>query len=810
MTEYAVIGKGLPRIDGMAKVTGQAKYSVDVKLSRQLHGKILRSPHAHARILSIDTRAAERLSGVKAVLTGTDVSHMRYAFVDTPRYPADGHPLAQDKVRYIGDEVAAVAAVDEDTALEALDLIRVDYELLPAVFTAEEAMEFDAPLIHDRDYADDSSSAWEDWGVSRTATSLADYDRNNLSGRTHVSFGDVDDAFKRSYLVREDRFETKATAHAALEPHAAVADWDAGGKLNMYIGSMSVFYKRFILAKIFGLPAQNVRVHKTWVGGAFGGKVDVFPYEVAAALLSQRTARPVKIELTREEVFTTTRQRHPTIIHIKTGVARDGTILGQEYKFIADNGAYRGSGAIVIFLGYAMNIPVYRVPNLRYDGYSVYTNNPIRGPQRGHGAPQMRFAVDSQLHMIAEELGRDPVDVALKNARDPGEVIPSIEDVLHTCGTKECIRGAAKASGWKEKRADLTRRQGRKKRGIGMSACAMFSGGAYYPFASAAIVKLEEDGGATLFIGAIDFGQGCDTTMAQIAAEELGIRLEDIKVVSGDTETCPIDVGNFLGGGTLVTGTAVKEAAAAAREKLFEVAAEMLDVSPELLVARDGHVRHHLHEEVSLPISRVVRQSVVKNDGNPIICMGHRQIVKGVDRYPSLAKAKGRWTDAYGFAAHFAEVEVDTETGHVALLKATTYHDCGYPINRQIVEGQVEGCVSNAQGQALSESIDLEDGHLMNASFLTYRLPTSLDTPCYADGIVETNDPNGPFGAKEVGEGALAGLLAAVANAIYDATGLRIKELPITPDSILRAQAARDQENKAVGLTEAAVAPSIG
>ncbi len=786
MSDYAVVGKGLPKIDAMAKAMGQATYSVDVTLPGMLHGAILRSPHAHARILSIDTSAAQRLPGVKAIITGKDVSHMRYAFVDTPRYPADQYPLAQDKVRYIGDEVAAVAATDEDTAIEALGLIEVEYEPLPAVFDAEEAMKPDAPIIHEQTYGG-GSSAWEDWGAQRTASSQADFDFNNLSGRTSVSYGDVDQAFKDAYLVREDRFETKATAHAAMEAHAAVAHWDASGKLNMHTGSMSVFYKRFILAKIFGVPTSNVRVVKTWVGGAFGGKVDVFPYEVAAALLAQRTGRPVRIECSREEVFTTTRQRHPTIIYVKTGVAKDGTILGQEYRFIADNGGYRGSGAIVVFLGYAMSIPVYRVPNLRYDGYAVYTNNPIRGPQRGHGAPQMRFAVDSQLHMIAEELGLDPVDVMLKNARDPGEVIPSIGDTLHTCGTKQCIQGAAAASGWKEKRADPTRREGKRKRGMGMSASAMFSGGAYYPFASAAVVKLEDDGGATLFTGSIDFGQGCDTTMAQVAAEELGMRLEDIKVVSGDTELCPIDVGNFLSGGALVTGSAVKEAAAEARRKLFEIAADMLEASPDDLEARDGRILVKGSAEKSLPIASVIHQSVAKTNGDPIIGRGYRQIVKGVDRYPSLAKAKGRWTDAYGFAVHAAEVEVDTETGEVKLLQATTYHDCGYPLNRQIVEGQVEGCVSNAQGQALSESIDLEEGHLMNASFLTYRVPISLDMPEYVDGIVETIDPGGPFGAKEVGEGALAGLLGAIGNAVYDATGVRIKDLPITPDKILKA-----------------------
>jgi 4-hydroxybenzoyl-CoA reductase subunit alpha len=398
----------------------------------------------------------------------------------------------------------------------------------------------------------------------------------------------------------------------------------------------------------------------------------------------------------------------------------------------------------------------------------------------------MRFAVDSQLHMIAEELGLDPMEVMLRNARDPGEVIPSIGDTLHTCGTKECIAGAAQVSDWKAKRADETRNASTKKRGIGMSTCAMFSGGAFYPFASAAIIRLEDDGTATLFTGAVDFGQGCDTSLAQVAAEELGLRLEDIRVVSGDTELCPVDMGGFLSGGSLVTGTAVRDAALEVRNQLFIAASGLLEAALEDLEARDGHVYVKGSADKSVTLAHVVQYSVARNDGNPIIGRGYRQIVKGVDRYPSLAKAKGRWTDAYGFAAHVAEVEVDTQTGEIKLLKATTFHDCGYPLNRQIVEGQVEGCVSNAQGQAFSESIDLEDGHLMNASFLTYRLPTSLDMPEYADGIVETIDPNGPFGAKEVGEGALAGLLGAIGNAVCDATGVRVNDLPITAEKILK------------------------
>ncbi|MCL5958416.1 MAG: xanthine dehydrogenase family protein molybdopterin-binding subunit [Chloroflexi bacterium] len=791
MDEYAVVGKGLPRLDARIKVTGSAIYTVDVALRGMLHGKILRSPHPHARILNIDVSRAAGLPGVKAIITGKDVSTMRNAFVDTPRYPADHYPLAQDKVRYVGDEVAAVAAIDEDTALEALDLIEVDYEALPAVFTPEESLRTDAPILHEHPY--EGVSAWEDWGQKPTATSKAELVHPNVSGHTFVSFGDVDRAFADSYLVRQDRFVTTGTAHCPMEPHSCVADYDASGKLNLYISAMAIFYKRFILAKAMGIPISRVRVLKTYVGGAFGGKVDVFPYEIVASVLSMRTGRPVKIEMTREEVFTTTRQRHPSYIDVKTGVTRDGLILGQEYKFVVDNGGYRGSGPVVVFLAFSMNNPVYRIPNVRYEGTSVYTNNPIRGPQRGHGAPQMRFAVDSQLHMIAEELGLDPVEVMLRNARQKGEVLPSIGDTLNSCGLSEAIVGAARDSNWKEIWSDSSRREGPKKRGIGISLCAMFSGSAYYPFASAAVVKLDDDGAATLFTGATEFGQGIETTLSQVAAEELHIGLGDMKVISGDTETCPIDIGNFLSAGALVSGNAVRLAAQDAMRQLLQTAADLLEAMPEDLEARDKRIYVKGVPDKSLPYAQVIHASVVRNNGNPIIGRGHYQSVQGVDRNPSLARGKGRWTDAYGFAAQVAEVEVDTETGHVKLIKATTHHDCGYPLNRQIVEGQIEGCVSNGQGQAMSEIIDMREGQMMNPSFLTYGMPTCLEGSEIRDGIVASVEPKGPFGAKEVGEGALAGMLGAVANAVYDATGVRITSLPITPDKILEGLEGLEQ-----------------
>lgn len=796
MTKYAVVGEGLPRIDGPEKACGQAQFTVDIKLPGMLYGKILRSPYPHARIINIDTSAAEALPGVKAVITGQDVDDVRYAFVDTPRYPADERPLAIDKVRYIGDEVAAVAAVSEAIAEEALKLIKVEYEVLPAVFTPEEAIKPSAPEIHENSL--EGTSAWEEWGVAgKTQNYRSEVNINNASARSAISFGDIEEGFRQADYVREDIFEAVATAHCALEPHAAVASYDpVNGKLDLWLSTMGIFLKRYVLSKALNMPISKVRVRHSYVGGAFGGKIDVFPYEFCAAYLSMKLGRPVKFEMDREEVFTTTRQRHPISVKIKTGIKKDGTIAAQDIKVYADNGGYRGSGAIVVFLCHGFSFPVYNVPNYRYEGIAVYTNNPIRGPQRGHGAPQVRFAIDSQLDMLARDAGLDIVEVMLKNVRHKGDILPN-GDKLNSCGLSDAIRGAAEGVNWSTGRKQLTQGSpdtkgagndtGRIRRGVGISLCSMFSGAMYYPFASAAMIKMHDDGSATLFTGSQEIGQGSYTTLSQIAAEELGIGLDDIRVVAGDTEITPIDLGSFLSGGAMITGNAVKLAAADARRQLLEVAAEMLEVQVEDLDYRHKRIFVKDSPANSVSYAKAIQASIFRKNGNPVIGTGSYKGYPETDRYPSLAKGKGLFTSAYGFCAQAVEVEVDTLTGKVKVVRASTFHDCGFPLNKTIVEGQVEGCVSMGMGQALSEEIVLEKGQLFNASFLNYRLPIATDTPITTDGLVDSLEPNGPFGAKEVGEGAVAGMLAAVANAVYDAIGVRIYSTPITPDKVLAA-----------------------
>jgi len=791
MSDYEIIGKPLPRVDALEKVTGQAKYTVDMSMPGMLHGKFLRSPLPHAKILSINAEKAKRLPGVKAVITREDVAGIRYAFVDTPRYPADETPLAVDKVRYIGDEVAAVAAVDVETAEEAIRLIQVDYEPLPAVFTAEEAMKPGAPDIHNP-FDEKHTTEWETWGVRRDKRATDWMDAKNLSGRTTVVVGDVEVGFAQSDYVREDRFETQVTAHCALEPHAALAWFDLSGKLNMYISSMGIFYKRFLLAKALQLPVGQIRIHKSYVGGAFGGKVDLFPYEFCSAFLARMAAKPVRFEMDREEVFSCTRQRHPTSIRLKTGVKRDGTIMAQEITFVADNGGYRGSGAIVIFLGHAFNIPVYSTPNYRYQGYAVYTNNPIRGPQRAHGAPQIRFAVDSQIEMIAQELGLDPLEIMFRNARKQGDVLPN-GDILKSCGLSDCLEKAALASNWRDWRNDRNRRSrqwasgSRYKKGMGMSACSMFCGSPFYPFASAAVVKLHDDGSATLFTGSTEMGQGVETTMAQIVAQELGLSLDDVNVVSGDTELCPIDYGQFLSAGAFVTGNAVRLAASDARTQLLKMAAEMLEADETEVVAQGKKVFIKGSPERSLACAEVIQKSVKRHQGDPIIGKGHWKASQTAEFYPSLAKATGHFTDAYSFAVQLAEVEVDTLTGRIRILKAVTSHDCGFPLNEAIVEGQIHGNASMGIGQALWEDLVIEQGQVQNPSFLGYAAPLASEIPVIFCQEVRTVDPGGPYGAKEVGEGPIAGMPGAVANAVFDAIGVHFTRLPITPEMVLEA-----------------------
>jgi 4-hydroxybenzoyl-CoA reductase subunit alpha len=769
--KLSYVGQRIPRKDGPEKVTGRAKYTGDIHLSGMLVGRILRSPHPHARILNIDTTRAEQLNGVKAVITARDTAGIKHGFVETPRYPPDQYPLATDRVRFVGEEVAAVAATDPYIAEEALSLIRVDYEPLPAVFDPAAAMQPGAPEIHATH--------------PKVKEPLV-----NIAGKTESQWGNIEDGFSQADYVRQDRFESHLRTHGYLEPQITLASFEPAGKLNVWTSSMGPFIKRAKLAQTLDLPFSAVRVQKAWVGGAFGGKVDLFSHEFCAALLSMKSGRPVQIEASREEIFAAYRHGQPLIVEVKTGVKKDGTLVAQQFRVINNCGAFRGSGVVVIFLAWGFIMVPYRLPHLKYEGYAVYTNNPLRAPQRGHGAPQVRFAVESQLDIIAAELGLDPIEIRLKNARESGEQLPN-GDSVHNCGLRECIEKSAEHTGFRQKYGAARSAapvNGSIRRGIGIGVSAYMSGTLIYPNSSSAIVKMNDDGTVALLTGALDIGQGAETILSQIVGEELKIPLEEIQVIAADTETTPVDIGSWISGNAYVTGNATRAASSEVRKKLLDMAAEEMEANVADLKLGDKYVYVVGSPERKLTYRQLVTASIQKHRGDSIIGEGHWRTMRDEAFHPSLATTKGRWTENYAFDAQVAEVEVDVDTGQVRLIRAVTAHDCGFPINPLLVEGQVDGQVSMALGHAFMEEVLMENGQTLNPNWLEYRMPTIHEVAVseHIDVITEQYKTDAPYRTKEVGEGLVSAILAAIANAIYDAVGVRLHSTPFTPEKILR------------------------
>lgn len=750
--EFAIIGKRLPKVDGIELVTGEARYAGDLVLPRMLQGRILRSPYPHARLRNIDASRAERLSGVRAVITGRDnILGMKYSTILEVPETIDKYPLAVDKVRYIGDEVAAVAAVDEEVAEEALGLIKVDYEELPAVFDPLKAMEAGAPLVHDKE----ANVAWE----------------------VHMDVGNVEEAFRGAY-VREDRFATPLQAHCAMEPHLSVASYDPSGKLTVWSSSQVPQRIRMNLCRLLGLTPSKVRLIAPFVGGGFGGKAEFLALDYCTALLSMKTGRPVRIAFTRSEVFNASRRRIPVMVELKTGVGKDGRIVAQQGRVVTDNGAYNATGAIQIcgVVGH-LGFP-YRIPNLKYDGYVVYTNNPITGPMRGHGCPEARFATESQLDMIAGDLGMDPVELRLRNIVGPGDELSSGWRVT-SCGLEECIRRVAEDAGWRDKRHKMG-----NDRGIGMALYGFGSGVNQDPYDGfAAILKVHEDGAVTLLTGAVDIGQGARSTMAAIVAEEMGLGWGDVRVLAHDSEITPLDRGSYSSRVTFWSGNAVRAAAIDAKRQLLPVVAERLEAKVEDLEARNRRIYVRGSPERGMSLADAVTAYRVATGGKLIV--GKGDFAAPVE-LPNLRTGVGNRSPAYAFGAMVAEVEVNRETGEIKVMQITYAHDCGRAINPMAAEGQLEGAVLMGLGFALSEDMPMDGGWTLNPSFVQYPLPLSTEVPPITSLMVESVDRLGPFGAKEAGEGSMGPVAAAVANAIADAVGIRIKELPITAEKLLQ------------------------
>ena len=707
-------------------------------------------------------RRARALPGVVAVITGADVPDTWYG-VSPAR--EDEQILAKDRVRYVGDEIAAVAAVDEETAARALALIEVDIEELPAVFDAESAMAPGAPLVH------------------------PEHERyaGNINTRVDWHFGDVEAGFAAADHVREQRFVGNRTYQAPLEPHAALAQWEPhANRLTVWSSTQTPHYLHRSLSRTLGIPMGQIRVIRPAVGGGFGAKAEATPLEFCAAILSRLAGRPVRMEYSREEMFRHFRGRHKQYIDLKIGVTRDGAITAVEQKVVLDGGAYTSFGVITAYYAGSMLPVLYKMPNYRYEGRRIYTNLPASGAFRGHGVPQPRFAFESLLDMIAGDLDLDPIDIRRRNAMTPDTQTCNALDVS-SCEFTQTLDRARDASGWDHKRGHLP-----AGRGIGVG-CGGFVSGAGYPIYrssfphSNAMVRVHEDGtGVSLHILAADIGQGSDTVLVQMTAEELGIPYDQVWLADCDTVLSPLDLGSYSSRVTLMAGHAVQEAARRVKTQLFEVAAGELGCDPSALVARDGRIFCRERPDMAMDWALAAR-----------LAFGKHGPVVGTGSYTPPADLGGGFkgstvgtSPAYSFSTVVAEVSVDLETGFVTVERVTDFSDAGTVINPITFHGQVEGSIVMGLGETLLEdTVTGPGGVLMNPNLHDYLIPTIRDTPEIHSVAVDSYEPRGPFGAKEIGEGSLVPVLGAIANAVYDACGVRITELPITPEKILQGLA---------------------
>jgi len=769
MTAHSVIGKPLPMTDAPGKVTGLGKYADDLVVPGMLFGKILHSPHAHARICSIDASAAEALPGVKAVATGRDAQNP-YGILPIGH---DERVFALDKARYIGDNVAAVAATSVEIAEQALERIRVEYELLPAWFDPLESMRAETGWIHDQK-------------------------AHNIEKEYHHVFGDPEAGFAQAAFVREQRYYAGEVTHAAMEPHSTLAVWEPDGRLTVYSSTQVPFYLHRTLSEVCELPMSQIRVVKPLVGGGFGGKSEVIPLEIAAGVLAKKARKPVKITYTREEVFYAHRGRPITIVDLKVGLSREGRIIAVAARVVQDGGAYCGYGPVTVLYSGALLGAIYDIPNVRYDGYRVLTNKPACGAMRGHGTVNVRFAFESMLDDLAHDAAIDPVEVRRRNLLlAPCRTVNGLR--VTSYGLPECIDRVVQRSAWLQKKGRLP-----YGRGVGM-ACSHYVSGAANPIIRSNMphttvhLKIDRDTAVTLYTGASEIGQGSDTIQVQIVAEALGVRPQRLKLVAADTELSPVDLGSYSSRVTFMAGNACLEAAKNMRAQIFQAVAKKFACDPAKLDARDDTVFLVDDPRVKISFDEAIALALEFHGA---------LVAKGTYAPPDAArggKFKGAGvgpSPSYSYSAQVAEVSVDTETGQVSVHRIIAAHDCGKALNPLTVEGQIEGSVYMGMGQALQEEMIWKNGRLMNPTLLEYRIPSTLETPEIESIIVESIDPEGPYGAKEAGEGSLAATIPAIANAIFDAVGVRINTLPITPEKILaalREKEAREKESSAGG-----------
>ncbi|GIX46434.1 MAG: dehydrogenase [Candidatus Tectimicrobiota bacterium] len=751
--DYTLIGRPIPaRVDGAGKVTGLTRYADDLFPARLLYGKLLRSPYPHARILRIDTCKAAALPGVKAVITGADLPR---PFSIMP-VNQDEHALAIDKVRYVGEPVAAVAAVDEETAEAALHLIEVAYEPLPPVMSIEEALAQPDNRIHT-------------------------YNRvGNVHRVVALEFGDVEAGFAEADYIREDTFFFQGNTHLPMEQHAAVAHCTPDGQITLWSATQTPHYVHRALAAVLDIPPSRIRVIATPVGGGFGGKSDPFAHEFCAVKLSMLTGRPVKICLTREEVFYAHRGRHPVLMWIRTGVKRNGAITAMHFKSFIDGGAYSSYGVATTYYTGALQTVTYRVPNYRFEGLRVFTNKPPCGPKRGHGTPQPRYALEVHLDKIAEDLGLDPVQI-----RRPHLAKPFSMTVNHlritSCALDECLDAVVKRSEFLQKHRRLP-----FGKGVGL-ACSAYLSGAGLPIYwnemphSGVTLQLDRSGSVCVFCGAVDIGQGSDSVLAFTVAEELGIDPRDVRLVTADTGITPVDLGSYSSRVTFMAGNAAIVAARQLRERLFAAVAEHWGIPARHLRAAQGRIFAVTDPSRSMPFAEAVQRAEAK--------FGTLSASGSYTPPPLAGKYKGHGvgpSPAYSYTAAVAQVDVDPDTGWVTVEKVWIAHDIGKALNPYLVEGQIEGSVYMALGEVLMEEQVFRRGVHKFPSMLEYKSPTFLEMPEVETILIESLDPEGPYGAKEAGQGPLLPVIPAVANAVYDAIGVRLDEIPITPEKVLK------------------------
>jgi 4-hydroxybenzoyl-CoA reductase subunit alpha len=752
-----VIGEPLAKVDAAAKVSGQTVFADDVVLPRMAFAKLLRSPHPHARILSVDASRAAAMPGVFATLVGSELP-IPFGILPVSQ---DEHALCISKVRFVGDPVAAVAAVDEETADAALALIDVEYETLPSLMTIDEALADSTHRIHE-------------YGP-----------HGNVHKEVSYDFGDVEAGFAEADHIREDTFFFEGNTHLPMEQHAAVGHYGPDGKLALWSSTQTPHYVHRALTKVLEMPPAHIRVIACPNGGAFGGKSDPFSHEIVVAKLSMKCGRPVKITLTREEVFYCHRGRHPVKMWVKTGVKKDGSITAMHFRTALDGGAYGSYGVASLYYTGALQTVTYKIPRYKFEGVRVFTNKPPCGPKRGHGTPQPRFALECQIDKFCEDLGIDPAQWRIDNTL-PAYSVTANHMYVRTIGLRTCLERVMERSGYREKRAA-------KKPGHGIAiAASSYLTGAGLPIYwnqmphSGVQIKVDRGGGVTVFCGATDIGQGSDSILAYVVAEELGIDPKDIRVVTGDTDLTPVDLGSYSSRVTLMMGNAAIEASRRVREQMFAAAASKLGVEADALVAARGRIFDASDASRSLSFSEaaVLTEAAVGTIG----------AVGSYTPPGSLAKWKGGGvgpSPTYSYSACAIELRADAETGLIHIDKIWIAHDVGRSLNPMLVLGQVEGSVYMGLGEALMEEQVFRKGLHKIPSMLDYKSPTTFEMPPVDSILVETLDPEGPYGAKEVGQGPLLPIMPAVACAVYHALGVRIDEVPITPEKITAALAGR-------------------